>query len=406
MDGGKVNPEIFRAYDVRGIYGKDYDEAFAQRLGARTVAYLKAATIVVGRDLRDSSDELAYAVIDGAIHAGATVVDVGELSSPQFYWAIRALGAQGGIMVTASHNPPTYNGFKVIGRDGEVIGGGHLRQIYDSAGHGHRTGGKVEYRDIVPDYADAVAYASGWKGGTELRIAVDGPPSVSRVLSRLGPIAPDGGMAAKLDPDGDRIQFYADGEAIAADFIFLLLAEQFRLAPVAFDLRFSRIVRERLDKAKTRYAVSRVGRLALSEGMRAIGAALGGEMSGHFYWKEFGGMESPELTLIRVLQATGQDPARLQELLKPYRTYAKSEEMSVPLRDKKHAASVLEHAATAYPGCVADRTDGITLDCWDKRGFWFNIRPSNTEPLMRVVVEAKEKNLLDRRVQEVQELVR
>lgn len=412
MHGGRANPEIFRAYDIRGVYGEDYDDAFAQRLGARVASYLKAKTLVVGRDLRASSDELAYAVIDGAMHAGTSVVDVGELSSPQFYWAIRAAGAQGGIMVTASHNPAKYNGFKVIGRDGEVIGGHHLRQVYDTHPHTHRPDGAVTYRDVVPDYADAVAYASRWQGGDALQVAVDAPPSVLRVLERLGPIAPGGGLAVKMDPDADRIQFFADGYPVPADFIFLLLAERFRLAPVVFDLRFSRVVRERLDAAKIRYRVSRVGRLYLSSVMRDLGAALGGEMSGHFYWREFGGMESPELTLVKFLQATEQDLTKLRNILAPYRRYAKSEELSILVHDRKRAVTAMEHLQKRFHGCATDRADGITVDCWDgggsvsaADGFWFNVRPSNTEPLLRVVVESKKEDLLDRRVQEVRGLI-
>lgn len=405
MNGGKVNPEVFKAYDIRGVFGTDFDAAFAQRLGERIVSHTKAHTLVVGRDRRGSSDELAYAAIDGALYAGARVVDVGELSSPQFYFAIRALDAQGGIMVTASHNPDRDNGFKVIGRHGEVVGGERLRQIFDSPGGGHRKGGNLEYYDAVPGYADAVAYAAGWTGGRELRLSIQAPESVLRVLGRLGPIAPDHGLAAKFDADGDRIVFYDEGQAVPADLVFLLLAERIGLSPLVLDLRFSRIVRERLEKLALPYAISRVGRLYLTEAMRAASAALGGEMSGHYYWKQFGGMEAPELTLLLVHGIVGEGRYSLGDLVAPYRKYFKSEERAVPVKDRKHAQQILETLPRTFSGQIVDRTDGITLDAWDSAGWWVNARLSNTEPIIRIVAEAKRKDLLEQVLAEVSGVV-
>jgi phosphomannomutase len=401
-----VNPGVFHTYDIRGTFRRDFDVEFAQRLGARVAAYLKADTIVIGRDQRASSDELAYAVIDGALQSGARVVDVGELASPQCYWAIRALGAAGGIMVTASHNPARENGFKVIGRNGEIIGGEHLRQIYDSPGTGHRSGGAVEYFDAVPGYADAIAYAAGWQGGRELRLAVEGPPSILRVLERMGPIALDHGLAARFDSDGDRVTFYDAGVPVPAEWVFLLLAERLHLAPLVFDLRFSRAIRERLDKRRIPYTLSRVGRLALTEAMRATGAGMGGETSGHLYWKEFGGMEAPELTLLRVYSLIAESRYALSDLIAPYRRYYKGDEVAVPIRDNKQARHLMEHIARSFPGCLVDRLDGITLDCWKDTGWWANIRPSHTEPLLRVTVEAKTKKMLNHMISQLQEILR
>lgn len=395
------NPDIFRAYDVRGEFPDDFDAAFAQQLGGRVVAHLKAETLVVGRDARMSSDELAYAVIDGAVHAGTKVIDVGVLSTPQFYWTIRSSGAAGGVMVTASHNPPKYNGFKVVAAHGpllEVLGGHTIRQIYDSRDTAHRASGEIEYRDVAADYAAAVAYAAGWQGGRELLMAVDGPEAVRDVLSRLGPIAPDHGLAVRYDPDGDRVAFFENGEQIPADFIFLLLAEQLHLSPVVFDLRFSRTVRNRLAAHQIPYTVSKVGRLFLTEAMHRTHAALGGELSGHYYWREFGGMESPELTTLRLYEIIQKSGRALSELVAPYRILSKSAELAVPLHDLKHAGAVIEKLKKHFRHGRQDMTDGLTVEFSE---WWFNIRPSNTEPLLRLVVEAEKKDLLDRMVAEV-----
>ena len=396
-----LNPTIFRAYDVRGVYPDDFDAAFAQRLGDRVAAWLKAGIIVVGRDARVSSDELAYALIDGAVHTGARIIDVGVLSTPQFYWAIRSLGAAGGVMVTASHNPARYNGFKVIANHGdtlEVVGGHTVRQVYDSRGHGHRAGGSIEYCDVTADYAAAVAYAAGWKGGTELKIAVDAPGAVLAVLKRLGPIAPDHGFSARFDADGDRVVFYDDGKLVPADFIFLLLVEQLKLKPLVFDLRFSRTVKTRLQARSVPFTVSKVGRLYLTDAMHRTGAAFGGEISGHYYWKEMGGMECPELALLRLYEIVRKSGKMLGELAAPYRVLHKSDEISVPVHDSKEIASLLKNIEAHFHDATVSREDGLTVEYPD---WWFNIRPSNTEPMLRLIVEAQEKNLLDQRVKEI-----
>ncbi|MCC6405289.1 MAG: hypothetical protein IT405_02800 [Candidatus Yanofskybacteria bacterium] len=402
----KMNPEIFRAYDIRGEYGVDFDMAFAQLFGSKISAWLKAGILVVGRDARPSSDELGYALIDGAVHTGARVVDIGAVSTPQFVWAVRSLGAVGGIMVTASHNPEQANGFKVIARHGdvfEVVGGHTLRQVYDSHDHVHRGNGVIDYQDIVPGYADAVAYAARWQGGSELRLSLDAPESVRRVVERLGPIAPDHGLAARCDADGDRILFYDDGAEIPADFIVLLLAEQLGLHPLVFDGRFSRTVRERLDVRSVSYFVSRVGRLYLSLVMRHTGAALGGELSGHYYWREFGGMECPELTLLRVYDILQKSGHSLAELVVPYHVRAKSEEISIPVRDAKDADRRIHAVATHFADSTLSRLDGLTVEYPE---WWCNVRRSNTEPVLRLVVEARTKNLLDQMVAEVEALLR
>ncbi len=396
-----MNPAIFRAYDIRGVYGTDFDAEFAQQLGSRIAGHLEHGALIVGRDGRDSSDELTHAIIDGALHAGASVIDAGMISSPQMYWAVRAHNAAGGVMVTASHNTQDYNGFKIVARRGdvlEILGGHHLRQIYDTIPTTHHTGGHCTTQDIIPGYADAVAYAAAWRGGTEWHLAVDAPEPVRRVLERFGPIASDDALAARFDADGDRLQLFDHGEQIPADAIFLLLVEQLGLQPVTFDLRFSRTVRTRLDHRGTSYFISRAGRLFMVLSMRHTGSVFGGELSGHYYWKEFGGMEAPELTLARlyaIVRASGQS---LAELVVPYRVLAKNDEFNIPIRDAKHAAAMIRALEQQFPDGTQRHEDGLTVEYSD---WWFTIHASNTEPVMRLTVEANTPGLLQEKTDEI-----
>jgi phosphomannomutase len=404
MHEGRVNPEIFKAYDIRGVPQEDFDDAFARRLAARCAVWMGQGMFIVGRDGRKSSDGLALAAMEGAQSVGSDVADIGEVSSPQFYWALRSLGASGGLMVTASHNEAGMNGFKAVRRHGEqleVVGGDRLRQLYDAHGTHDGRMGTLTGQDVIPAYADAVAVAAGWHGGAELALAIDAPPAVMRVLRRLAPVAPDHGLAAKFDADGDRVAFFEDGAEIPADFIFLLLAERLHLSPVVFDLRFSRAVRERLEALGAGYFVSAVGRLAMTQNMHGAGAEFGAETSGHYYWKAFGGMECPELTLLRVY-GLAHGAGGLAGAVKPYRTYFGSGERTLPLRDRKQAATRMRCVRERYANARISQADGISIEYDD---WWFNLRASNTEPVMRLVMEAKEKGLLEQKLAEVLRLV-
>lgn len=396
---------IFRSYDIRGSYPGDFDTQFAQRFGARVTQWLPTGPIIIGRDARATSDELAYAVVDGALYTGAQIIDVGVVSTPQFYWAIRSRGATGGIMITASHNPAQDNGFKVIASRGgvlEVVGGDVLRQIVDVHEHGAATKGTIEFASVLEGYAAAVAYAASWQGGRELVTSCDGPQAVQAVLERLGPIATSDTLAVRFDADGDRVNFFESGQQIPSDFIFLLLAEYYGYAPLVFDLRFSKTLRQRLDARRVPYEVSAVGRVQLTQAMHRLGAQFGGETSGHFYWKEFGGMECPELTMLRVLEIMRSSKQSLTSLTAPYRLYAKSEELTVPLADRKHADSLMRVLQQKYEDAHITHVDGVTIEYEE---WWCTVRPSNTEPLLRIVVEAINKKILDQAIEEVMKIL-
>ena len=181
-----------------------------------------------------------------------------------------------------------------------------------------------------------------------------------------------------------------------------MLADRMELPSVVAELRCSRIVVERLSQKNVSLTRSRVGRLYMTQAMHATGAALGGELSGHFYWHSFGGMECPELTFLTVIRLVRDSGVSLAQLIKPYQKYYRSEEINIPLRDLKEASHIRQLLERRFSGCPMDRTDGLSLDCGD---YWFNLRPSNTEALLRLVVESKRKDLLERHIQEIRGLL-
>lgn len=402
MEG--FSPYIFKAYDIRGIYGTDFDAKFAQRLGSQLASYFSPGIFLLGQDGRNSSEPLAYAVADGALHAGAQVIRLGHVSTPQFQWALRAYGARGGVMVTASHNPGEYNGFKVIGSTEGIMGGDRLRQLWDAHEFTHRSGGTLEERDPIPEYAAAIAYLAQWSRGTVIRATLDVPPPVARAFGLLSPIAPDSACAVRCDTDGDRLALFAHGRHIAPEAITLALIEGYALQPIIGDLRFSRALSERLAIRNIPFIRNKVGRLHMIEGMQKHHARLGSELSGHYYWSDMANMESPELTFLRLYTVIDGDVGRLTSLASEHLRYIRSDEINLPVRDRKHGDAALQSVERHFQSCAFDYLDGITVDCWD-RGFWFNVRSSNTEPVLRLIVEAKEKDLLDHQIAEVRKLI-
>jgi phosphomannomutase len=200
-----------------------------------------------------------------------------------------------------------------------------------------------------------------------------------------------------FDPDGDRISFFEHGRHIQPDLVFLLLAERMACQRVVYDLRFSRAVRDQLEQLGIAGAVSRVGRLFLHEKMVKDGAEFGAETSGHFFFKEFHYLEMPELVMLRVLRVIKQEGRSLSQLVSFYQKYFKSSEISFP-RDNQIIHKLVER----YSDGKVSTLDGLTVEYYD---WWFNIRPSNTEPVMRLIVEAKTKDLLVEKVRELRELI-
>ena len=436
---------IFRAYDIRGRYPDELDEATAERIGNAFVALLAAERIVVGRDMRLSSASLARAFTRGAVEAGAEVADIGMVSTPLLNYAITAGGFDGGAMVTASHLPGEMNGFKLARENAVPLSGDRdLPLLETRVGEERvaRAGGSVHEIAVLDDYIGAVA---GFvRAPRPLTVVVDAGngmvgPEVPRLFQRvpewrLVPIylEPDGRFphhhANPLDPkttrelqervvaegadfgvafdgDGDRCGFIDErGERVREDLVTGLIAEhllrEFPGATILYDLRSSRAVREAIERAHGRGVRSRVGHAFIKAAMREEGALFAGELSGHYYYRDVGFADNGLLTLVMVANILAASGRTLSELVKPLDRYPSTGEINLAVSDP---AAVLAVLAARYRDADLDRLDGLTATYPD---WWFNIRPSHTEPVVRLNIEADTRSLLDEKEKEVLAAIR
>ncbi|MBI2931928.1 MAG: phosphomannomutase/phosphoglucomutase [Planctomycetes bacterium] len=433
---------IFKAYDVRGRYPTEIDEAFARRLGRAVAAFLNAKTMAVGRDVRKSAPAIAKAVLEGLQAGGVEVLDLGLCTTPMLYYAVGSLELGGGVMITASHNPPDDIGFKICRERafpiGERTGLKDLERLVNQPAPERR--GSVRPIDIVPAYRAhlrrfigkirpmtvAVDTANGCVGA-HFDALFDGLPArferlcfppdgsfpnhepnplkdenVRDLQKRLRETRCDLGVA--FDGDGDRCMFFRpNGERIPSDLVTVLLArrelERSPGAAVVYDLRSSWVVREEIEKAGGRALRERVGHAFIKETMKHHDAVLGGELSGHYYFKENFFADSGLLAFAKVLDLLGGQPKGIDELLRPFQRYHATGELNFHVADKQ---AVIERIASAFNDGRQDRLDGITVEYDD---WWLNVRPSNTEPLLRLNLEAKSPDLRDRMRGQVERLI-
>jgi phosphomannomutase len=429
---------IVKAYDVRGVVGEQLDADVARRLGsafARLVADPDGApAVVVGRDMRDSSPELAAAFADGVTDQGIDVLDIGLASTDLLYYASGSLELPG-VMVTASHNPARYNGFKLCRAGAVPIGeDGGLREIKASAERGlpvdAGTGkGSVTARYLLPDYADYLRKLVDVSAIRPLKVVVDagngmagytvpevfGPLPVTLVPlyfeldgtfphHEANPLDPanladlraavraegaDLGLA--FDGDADRC-FVVDerGEPVSPSAITALVAVRELArepgAAVIHNLITSRAVPEIVTEHGGRPVRTRVGHSFIKRTMAETGAIFGGEHSAHYYFRDFWRADSGMLAALHVLAALGERNQELSELMAGYGRYAASGEVNSAVADPAGRLAAVKRHYAGRPGVVVDELDGLTVTLPD--GSWFNLRPSNTEPLLRLNVEA------------------
>jgi len=433
---------IFKAYDIRGIVPDQLDADLAYAIGRGSAHFLAAEAIAVGRDARTHSPELSDALIRGINDEGAAVVDLGLISTPMLYYAVEELGAGGGVMVTASHNPGEYNGFKICREHAIPIGeASGLKEIEalssERAGlePAARRGGRSAV-DVVDGYVDHVLTVGG--RCPELRVAIDcgnGMASVAleKLLERL-PLTverlyfePDGSFpnheadplkvenlqdlrdavlrsgadfGVGFDGDGDRAVFVDDeGEPISSDLMTGILArDQLRRHPggtVLYDLRSSRAVADEVEKAGGVALMCRVGHSFVKAQMRETGAVFAGELSGHLYFRF-----SPELmaddgtaAFVAVLDLLAAEKQPLSRIVAPLRRYHASGEINRRVSDT--GALLAEIQAEHVGAPEVSNLDGLLVRYED---WWFNLRPSNTEPVLRLNLEAgSEERMIEER---------
>ena len=439
----------FHAYDIRGIWDKDITLDFGYRIGRAFAEYSRAETVLVAHDARLHSRELSRKLVEGLLEAGTAVTDLGLASTPQMHFYQLQQKAAAGVMVTASHNPKEYHGFKFYDR----VGGGisydkglkrveELMQKQPSPGNG-LTGRRTE-KGMIDEYIEFVA---GGRKTIELSrpVVVDtangsGGPVLEALVRRLGLNAvllntrPDGNfpghdpnplkeesrrqarqavlkngapLGAVLDGDGDRIIFIDDtGEAVENYFMSALIAGEILSAhpgaAIAYDLISSRALPEYIREAGGKPVVSRVGYTYLYDRMVESGALYGAETSGHVYFRvaEKYYSESAAYALVMVLDMLAKKGRPLSELLKPLRArYAQAPEMNIKVKDKQKALALVENK---FSGGKVDKLDGVSVTFDD---FWFNVRPSNTEPVLRLRLEARDKTTALTKAEELKNIL-
>jgi phosphomannomutase len=445
-----LDPAVFKAYDVRGIYPAQLDEDGAYAIGHAYVEQFEPKQVAVGRDMRLSAPSMARAVIAGAADAGAGVVDVGMVGTEMVYFAVGELGLDGGVAVTASHNPKEYTGMKIVRRGALPVGGDSgLLEVRDRATASARANedrsaeaSREEVRtvDIWPAYLDRVFSFVDAAAISPLRIVIDAANGMAGamlppVLGRL-PIAsvrcffePDGSFpnhepnpllpenrefivartlaegadfGVAFDGDADRCFFVDDtGEFVPGDFVTALLAESILAkdpgATVIYDVRASWAVPETIERAGGSALVNRVGHAFIKHRMRKDDAVFAGEVSGHYYFRDFFQADSGVIPFLLMLELVSRKGRPLSEILRPYRErYFITGELNTPVPD---VALKLQELKERFgrEGTVS-HLDGISVDAED---WHFNVRPSNTEPLLRLNLEARSHELMERKRDEV-----
>ncbi len=440
-----VNLSIFRAYDIRGIYPSEIDENTAYKIGQAFVNFLGKSkpNIVVGRDNRLSSEPLFKNLIKGIIKEKGNVINIGLATTPMLYWAVAYYGYDGGVEVSASHNPPQYNGFKLVrekaGPIGEKSGLKKIKEL--SLKNFSKTAGKaakVVQKDVLKDYLEFNLKGFDVRKFKTIKMVVDTANAVPGILipylkkkipAKIFPLFekldghfpnhnPDplikknllslqkevkrkkADLGAAFDGDGDRIIFIDEkGEVIPGDLICALLAkiilEENPGEKILFDIRSSNIVKETIKKEGGVPIVSRIGHTFIKEKMRKENIFFAGEFSGHYYLKENYFCEAPIFVLLKILETISQTKKHLSELITPFKKYFHSGEINFQVRDKN---KIIERLKREYKDGKLTQLDGLRVDFKD---WWFLVRPSHTEPVLRLVLEAKTKKLFEKQKKEL-----
>ena len=445
-----LDPKVFKAYDVRGLYPGELDEEGAYAIGRAYVDQFEPRKIAVGRDTRVSSPAMAEAAMRGAAEAGADVLDIGLVGTEMLYYAVGELELEGGFTVTASHNPKEYTGLKIVRRGALPVGGeSGLLDVRDRAVAGAWRGGgpagTIGQTDVWPGFVDKVLSFVDVDAVKPLRVVIDAANGMAGamlppVLERLpidvvrcffepdgtfpnhepNPLLPENrefivaktleegaDLGVAFDGDADRCFFVDDtGEFIPGDFVTALLAESILRkqpgAKVIYDVRASWAVPETIERAGGVPLVNRVGHAFIKHRMRKEDAVFAGEVSGHYYFRDFYSADSgviPFLLMLEYLSAAGR---KLSELLAPFRErYFITGEINTPVADVPLKLQELKERFG--PEGVVSHLDGLSVDA---DGWHMNVRPSNTEPLLRLNLEARSRDEMERRRDEVLDLIR
>jgi phosphomannomutase len=448
-----IDPAIFKAYDVRGLYPSEVNEDAARLIGRGFVAYLQAKRIAVARDMRWSSPSVAAAFIDGARAQGADVVDYGMMGTDMLYYAVARDGHDGGAEITASHNPKEYNGIKMVRKEAFPLSGdagiGDIRDMIAAGCLPHEAAGRgrLSEQHVLDDYVRHVLSfidtgiiktfnvvldaGSGIAGmvaphlfrnlpcrTTELCFEVDGTfpnheanPLIEEnrrdIVERVKLEKADIGIA--WDGDADRV-FFIDGrgEFVAGDFVTALLAEAFLIkhpgSKIVYDVRASYAVKDTVARYGGTALMNRVGHAFFKRRMREENAIFGGEVTGHYYFRDNFYADNGFIPALLILELMSRKNQTLEQLLDPLREqYFISGEINTRVSGMEVAQEKMDVLAARYTDGRVYTLDGVSAEYAD---WHFNVRASNTEPLLRLNLEAVNERLMEQKRDEVLAFIR
>jgi phosphomannomutase len=446
--GPSINPDIFKAYDIRGTVPDQIRTEIATLIGRAFAHEIGGKTVAVGRDMRTHSEELADGLCTGLMESGCHVVDLGLISTDALYFGVGHLECDGGIMVTASHNPPEYNGFKMCRSGAEPLsadeGIARIREMVELADFDPPlTGGTRESRLIVEDFANHVLSFVNSAATKPFKIVVDAgngmagvmvrpifeqlpcqlvpmyfdpdgtfpnhppdplnPKNLKDLIARVQEEKADFGVA--FDGDADRM-FLVDetGKPVGGDIVTLLVARSLLAknpgATILYNIICSRAVPEAINAAGGRAIRTPVGHALIKPIMKKEEAIFGGEHSGHFYFQKNWNADSGLIAMVVALETISETDCPLSELVASVDPYVRSGEINTRVTSIPRTLQRLEKE---FVNEVVDHSDGITVafDDW-----WFNVRASNTEPLLRLNVEADSTETLEKRTADLLRLIR
>ena len=452
-----IDPGIFKAYDIRGLYPQEIDVNVAHRLGrafARVLGDLHGRPpaelrVAIGHDMRPHSDSLSQSFAAGLVDEGCAVLDIGLVGTEMVYFAVGSREMDGGVSVTASHNPKEWAGFKLL-REGAIALSGDrgiqdVRRVAEAGDFPPATdGGLIEHEDVYEQFQRHVLGFVDPQVIRPMSVVLDGGngmagPMIGPLIDGFGisgerlyfepdgefpghepnPLLPENRklimdtvlergavLGIAWDGDADRCFFIDDtGEFVPGDFLTALLAESILEkepgAVIIYDVRASRAVPDTVKRLGGRPVVNRVGHAFFKAAMREHGAAFGGEVSGHYYFSDFWNADSGTIPALLVLELLSKRQKTMAELLQPFRErYFISGEINSTVSDQ---ASKMRELAERYSDGKVSWLDGVSVD-YDT--WHFNVRPSNTEPLLRLNLEGSTKEEMEARTEEVLGVIR
>ncbi|MFA6272645.1 MAG: phosphomannomutase/phosphoglucomutase [Patescibacteria group bacterium] len=447
-----MNPSIFKAYDIRGVYPEEVNENTAHKIGLAFAKYAKAKNIMVGEDARVSSPALRDALVRGLTDSGVNVVLAGVCTTPLFYFSVASTkNIDAGIMITASHNPGKYNGFKMVWGDASPIEPSAIQKITNNELRitNNKKNGIIKNINVADAYVQKLLTLVSAKKIPPVKIVIDagnGTAGITaeKLLAKLpqlkskniffeidmsfpnheaNPIKPENMTAlraevisaqadfgAAYDGDADRIGFVDEkGQQVGADLIYAAILPQIisrkTKSTALYDLRCSKIVPETITALGGTPRMTRVGHAFIKKDIAKYHAVAAAELSAHYYFQKFYGADCADLTLLYLLAEINRQKKPLSQIIAPFKKYFQSGEINFEVKNKDAAIAAIlkkyKKSATKFTDI-----DGIRLEFKDGADFWWlSVRASNTEPLLRLNMEASNQKLLNEKLQELQKML-